>query len=659
MTKKILQLIVVLLIATQGVMAQSVEIDNVTVAPGDITVQVDMLGFTGSNGGITAISLYVEFDADLMDFTGIDDTQIPGGWLANYNSYTNSIVITYTTGVPGTGYDIDGKAFDLQFFYKGGFSDSIKFDEPICEIIQGLTPITGITYVNGSVTQTAGLGTVSMSDLVDTVGNTVNMPLNMEGAGFASVSGFTYKIAFDQFQLSFPGPGSIVEYAVTGVTASANDGILTLTWSGGPMDFTSFTHLLDIQFVYHGGNADVEFYPGCEIIDGNLDPIAFDYTNGTVTAVAGTPTLTITNVGGTPGQTVLVPIDASAFGSEVLGAITLVIDYDDSKLTYAGFTAQQFNGFWTIGPAGGPGQIELEMVKASGGTLTDATMITLAFVYDTLGGQADIEFAPGSIVKDINLATVPVSFIHGSIASYTGTFVVLDAFGAPITDAEILMNWTLNAAGDYVFPNLGNGIYPYVVAKAGYLNTTGNMIVLGADVTDTVVLYIGYTIDGKLSYMGDAVRPIATAGTSTTTVYLKNAADSTVAYTTTTDSNGDYIFFDVIVGSYFLDAATDIDSKLSYDVTDAFVIYGSTVPPNPPLSGLFALAGDVNDDGFVDVTDSFIVYGSVFNGNVKGPSWFASDWFFDNTSVVVTGNVTQDFSAICSGDANGDFVPIP
>ena len=43
MTKKLLQLVVVLLIAAQGVMAQSVEIDNVTVDPGDIAVQVDML----------------------------------------------------------------------------------------------------------------------------------------------------------------------------------------------------------------------------------------------------------------------------------------------------------------------------------------------------------------------------------------------------------------------------------------------------------------------------------------------------------------------------------------------------------------------------------------------------------------------------------------
>jgi len=46
MLKRILQLIVVLLIAAQGVMAQTVQIDSVTKPPGDIRVKVDMLSFT-------------------------------------------------------------------------------------------------------------------------------------------------------------------------------------------------------------------------------------------------------------------------------------------------------------------------------------------------------------------------------------------------------------------------------------------------------------------------------------------------------------------------------------------------------------------------------------------------------------------------------------
>ena len=94
MTKKLLQLVVVLLIATQGVMAQSVEIDNVTVDPGEIAVQVDMWSFTN----VAAITLHIGFDSDLMDFIGIDDTQLEGTWVVNATD--DMIIVAYTATPP-------------------------------------------------------------------------------------------------------------------------------------------------------------------------------------------------------------------------------------------------------------------------------------------------------------------------------------------------------------------------------------------------------------------------------------------------------------------------------------------------------------------------------------------------------------------------------
>lgn len=578
MTKKILQLIVVLLIASQGVMAQSVEIDNVTEAPGDITVQVDMLDFTGSNGGLTAITLQIEFDSDLMDFTGINDTQLPGGWVANYNGYTDLIVITWTTNIPLTGYDINGKALDLLFYYKGGFSSNIEFAEPLCEIVQGLTPLTGITYVNGSVTQVPAIGTVSMTNLIEPIGNTINMPVTIMGTapGYDAVDEITLEVVFDETQVTYAG---IVENAITGVVAAAGDGLLTITWTGAPMDFTTMATLLDIKFVYYGGNADVDFDPGCEIAS-FANPLATDYVNGTVVPTATVPVLTISTVGGTPGSSISVPIVAADFGTYQTGPLTLIVSYDNSILTYTGNTTQQLIGWVVSGNASGV--VTMECSNITDAAILDGDLITLNFNYAASGGQADIMFDPGSIVKSVNLVTIPTTFGDGFI--------------------------------------------------------TGS-----ADVS------------GQLTYMADPSRPIATAGSSTTTVYLKNAADSTVAYTTNTDANGDYTFTGVMLGSYFLDAATDIDAQFSYDGTDSFIIYYT----GGSLTGLYYIAADVNEDG-VDGTDGFIVYFSVIAGNIKVPAWTAPAWIFENPAVtVVSGNVTQDFSAICSGDANGDFVPIP
>jgi len=583
MLKKILQLIVVLLITAQGVMAQTVQIASVTDPPGDVSVQVDMLGFTSANGSVAAITLNIGFDSDLMDFTGISNTQLTGDWLANANG--NTISISYTASPTGTGYDINGKAFDLLFSYKGGFAGNLVFDVASCEIANSSLGSITATYVDGSITQSAAVGTVSMTTVTDTIGNTVSMPVTMQGAGFTSVSSFTFVMQYDNSELSYAGvTGSVV----TGLTANANNGVLTIEWTGTAADFSSSTHLFDIEFVYNWGNAEVDFAPGCEVDDGSLNPIAVDYTDGYINSVSSTRSLTIQNVGAstdTIATPVNVPVVAGGFTGDLVGALTLKFSYDDSKLAYTGYTAQQLTG-WTVNSATS-GEVTFQWSNAAGAALADGNLITLNFNYDTTGGLANVDFVGGTIIRDNNSASLPTSFTNGSVSN----------FG----------------------------------------------------------------VSGQLTYDTDGIHPIGTDGSLITKVYLRNSADSTIVDSTLTDANGNYAFTSVAVGSYFLDASTNIDAKWSYDVTDAYVIYGTYAT----LTGLRAQAANVNmNSGGADQTDAYIVYGSVNNGgtgtNIKVSSWVAPDWIFDNVTVTVsTGSVSQDFGGICSGDANATFVPMP
>ncbi|PIQ29647.1 MAG: hypothetical protein COW63_12025 [Bacteroidetes bacterium CG18_big_fil_WC_8_21_14_2_50_41_14] len=649
MLKKILQLIVVLFFTASGVMAQTVQIENATRAPGDILVQVDMLNYTDD---VAAITLNIGFDSDLMDFTGISGTTLTGSWMANYNSTLNQVMISYTATPTGTGYPINGKLLDLMFFYKGGFSTDLTFFESTCEIAdKNLAPIPS-TYINGSVTQLGSDGTVSMADLTDqTIGNTILMPVTIGGGGFGTVDAITLKIMYDPAQLSYSG---LTNTLLAGFAASAGSGILTLTWTGAAQDFTVLSTLFDIQFVYYGGVAAVEFAPGCEIASG-LSWLPTTYVDGSFTPRTEVASLTLSDIGATPGTAVQVPIVASGFGSSELGAITLHISYDDS-LIFTGISNAFYTGMLVTGNSNN--QITIEWSNQNNTTLLadDAVLVNLNFNYAAGGGEANVVFDPASLIQSTNLVNIPVTYIDGSVASFTVTFTVTDDFATPIADAVITFDGTTYGAGVYVFNNLGNGTYPYSVAKAGYLTATGSVVIAGADVTEPVVLMTLYSVSGQVTYMGDNARPVGTDGTSTTTVYLKNPVDSTVAYTTGTDASGNYTFTDVLNGTYFLDASTDIDATLSYDLTDAFVIFGI----GGTLTGLQALAADVNVADGVDVTDAFIVYGSWLGGNVKVPAWIAQDWFFDNPVVIVTSNlVGEDFSAICSGDANGDFVPIP
>jgi len=565
MMKKILQLIVVLLIATQGVMAQTVQIESVVEPPGDIQVQVDMLSFTA----IGAVTLKIGFDSDLMDFTGIDNTTLDGNWFSNVSD--DEIIITYTTSNLGTGDDINGKAFDLLFSYKGGFTSDLTFNSG-CEIVGADLSAIDVTYIDGMVSNEAGVGTVSMDMLVEAPGATIDMPINIEGAGFGTVASMTYMIAFDEFKLTYVG---VVEDALTGVIASASNGMLTINWTGAATDFSALTHLLDVQFAYNGGDADVVFAPGCEINDENLVALGVDYTNGEVTPAAGTASITVSSAVGESLEALSIPIMAADFGTDEMGAITLELTYDNSLMAFTGVTDGSLTGW--VDNGNGSGEISLQWNDA-GGSLVDGAIASLNFVFFETAGEAEIFFVAGSLVTDVDLQNYPVSFNSG----------------------EIVDTWT---------------------------------------------------VSGQLTYFGDAARPMFSS-----TVYLKNDADDMVAYTTTTDASGNYTFTDVIAGSYYLDGATTIDATFAYDLTDAFVIFGI----GGTFTGIQAQACDVNDDTSVDMTDAFIVYGSVLALNVKVPAWIADDWFFDNVAVTVSNAaVSQDFSAIASGDANGDFVPVP
>ncbi len=572
MLKKILQLIVILVFITQGVMAQSVEIAVVDKAPGSIQVPMSMNDFNGEHGDVAAITLYIEYDSDLLVFTGISNMNptIGGQWLANYNSGSDQLIITWTAS--GLGYDIDGPLLDLDFDYKGGFSTVVSFVDASCEIANDAFEILPATYDAGSVSQMEPVaGTISMGVKELPVGNIVSMPLYIQGAGFGAVSGLTFMVAFDDTKLAFAG---ISENAITNVVANYNGGMLEIIWTGLAMDFTASTHLLDMEFVYYGGNADVEFSPGCEIVDDALGLLPFDYTNGTVEATVEEPTLTLNAVGGTPDQHVLVPIVASDFTSSILGAMTLNVSFDNAKLTYTGYTIQQPIGGWVIS-ADGSGNITLLWSNINGSLLTDGDVVTLDFIYDAAGGQADLSFAPGSIVKSVNLVTIPVDFTGGSVANYE--------------------------------------------------------------------------VSGKLSYNNIAARPIFN-----TTVYLRNLSDDNIAYTITTDVNGDFTFTGVGVGSFYLDASTTLPWG-GVNMGDAIIIRN-----NPPTTAepLLFLAADVNEGGSVNIGDAILIRNRINPPYNKHIAWTASDWLFEPIAVnVTTANVSIDFGGICSGDANASNTP--
>lgn len=443
-------------------MAQTVVIDSVATVPGNVLVQVDMLDFTGTDGDVAAITLTIEYDSDLLDFVSLENINatFSGSWLAQYNAGTDQLIITY---FDLTGHDINGKLLDIKFDYVGGFSSDVMFDEDDCEIVNSSLETITASYEDGFVEQTGGEGTVSMYDISDTVGNTIEMPVTMVGTGgFVAVDAITLVIGYDDDQLAFTG---LVEDAITGVIANAQNGVLTITWTGTATNFTTLDTLFKMLFNYYGGDADLAFLPGCEIST-STTPIATDYVDGSVSPLASTAALTIQSVGG--DTSVSVPIVAADI-IQTVGAITLNIAYDDTRLTYGSCTPNQLSGWVITGSVSG--EITMEWSNSGGAIISDGNLITMNFYYDTtMGGIANIGFDPGCELANTNLNTIPIAYTDGVVGGFPVSGILKYATSnLPLASSTVYLktadgltkldSTTTDASGNYEFLTVAPGSY--------------------------------------------------------------------------------------------------------------------------------------------------------------------------------------------------------
>ncbi|MCF6169933.1 MAG: T9SS type A sorting domain-containing protein [Bacteroidales bacterium] len=245
-------------------------IHDTVVAPGVLLLQIDALNYLGDNGQVAAITLRIEVDTFLIDFIGIQNTTLPGSWLANYNYFLNEISITYTASF-GTGFDIDGKLLDLKLEYFGGFPAGLHF-KTNSEVSNINLQIIPTIFIDGTINQTTPPeGIVKQDTVVGQFGQSFNMPLMAEGDGYDSVNRMHLRVGYDTLQLEY---NSYTESALTGLTVMHTDSILTIDWEDAPIDLTSLDTLLFLNFDFIGNNnTTVSFLPGSKV-----------YNNGVVVA---------------------------------------------------------------------------------------------------------------------------------------------------------------------------------------------------------------------------------------------------------------------------------------------------------------------------------------------------------------------------------------
>jgi len=579
MMKKIIQIFLAIFLAIP-VIGQTVKLEEVKDAvPGTVSVDLELLGFTGTNGNIGAVSLYIEFNNSLLTYTGPTMINVHGG-NTTINPTGNILNIIWVNSI---GTDLDGLFLELQFDYTGGFFTELKFvgDNEIANV--NLYYIENITYVDGSITPINDVdGYLDIGNMPNAIaGNPAVVPVTIVGdplsTRFEEVTSMTLYIAIDPLQLTFVN----LLNNTYGFTAGYDDGIISLVWSSTtPEDFSNLTTLFDLNFNYEGGgDAAVDFSDGT-IVTSGVDVLNIMVTGGTVAQDPDLEQKAIIGDVYVCSQDSLLPIEVylpvSFEAMPYVGAFNFVIEFDPAVVVYNGLANYHANiASLSVNLTGG-NTLNILWSNYSGVDL-NGKLFDIKFEF--IESDCDVVFKGGSIVKKADATTIPTSFINGSVNN--AIKLDLKVFLEGLYAGGGMMNEAKDHDGTNAFPKWGAGIADKITVElrdaADYnaLIYSDDEVMLMTDGTATVYV------------------PVAFNGTYWLTIKHRNHLETVGAVTITLES-----------------------CEAQYDfTTGAGQAYGNN--QKDLGDGNFAIfAGDVDGDDAVNIFDRGDVIIALLAGDV-------------------------------------------
>ncbi len=448
----------------------------------NVTVPVKFEGFPSNVGAITQ---KIKYDNTKLSFVNISTLGSLTG--ANANASNGIITITWTN-TNGAGFNFPTDLINLNFVYTGSNATNLEFYSGSL-ITNNSTANIAVSYFNGTITPNATSASVTLGSYVNAIqGQDFEIPLNF--AGFSttlpnSIAAITLQMNFDNTKLAFIG----VSNNTSNANISSNGNTINLTWTS--TNITTAVNIngdfLKLKFKYLGiGNANVNFGSGCVLSNTSLTNVAANYTASTISPAASVSSATLGFVQATQGNQVIVPLNFSGLPAN-MGAATLVLNYDVSKLTYIGVDN---NIFGASVQAGSPNKITIAWNAASA-TNINGTFLNLKFIYNCTTSDCDayVNFVSGSELADFTLATINSNWNNGGVNfkfNVSGILKYANTTGGvrPITNTTIklksganeIANTTSDATGSFTFVGIPNGTYTYeVICTKPWSNTAVNL----------------------------------------------------------------------------------------------------------------------------------------------------------------------------------------
>lgn len=302
MNKKIILFYLAILLAIPGLTAQTVKIKQVQSLAGPVFVDLDMLGFTGANGNVGAITLFIEYDHTLLTYAGPTSVPFMGGTIIINPNYGDDKWLGLSW-INFAGANIDGTFLTLQFEYLGGFVANLEFVDgneitnlfgnPILPTyadgsISPVAIITPFLEIEKVIAQGAELITLPPPGGQLLVPEPVEVIIFAAGLVSESIGSIILMIAYDATKLNYTGfdpgplgPGWVIDpYA---------PGQLTITRANSSGMIVADGELLTLEFDYlyvpnplTDGQAEIIFEAGTHMRRTNTSYIPFGMKDGWV-----------------------------------------------------------------------------------------------------------------------------------------------------------------------------------------------------------------------------------------------------------------------------------------------------------------------------------------------------------------------------------------
>ncbi|MEI7661283.1 MAG: cohesin domain-containing protein, partial [Bacteroidota bacterium] len=269
-----------------------------------------------------------------------------------------------------------------------------------------------VTYFNGSVLHSGAITAfASLPNLTTAVQNqTIDVPLTFSGMP-SGITTINLTLAYDNPRMSFVSVVSPMYMGTITTNAAGSYICLTYTNPSGPAINGQF---LVLRFMYNGiGTANISFSSPCQFINGS--PVQVGYTNGSVSPAPIANNIAqigyVTGISGTP---VDVPITFSSMPTDI-GAVTMSVVFDQTKLTYVKESDNPYNAFVQVKN----NVITIAWMSGSP-TNINGSFITLMFDYVSDPtpdcGPAAITFGDGcQVASTPSGAIVPTNWLNGGV----------------------------------------------------------------------------------------------------------------------------------------------------------------------------------------------------------------------------------------------------